>query len=164
MNVPLLPKSLLISLVGIMLIPAIAFASFHYVYPIDPDAIYTKHGKLKVEWVKFSEGINFTEYLAKEKHFDEDSLSADILVLRSYQDPQSSIHEHNQIIYSSAVLHQKVNCRNRTVSVEDLLMFSKTMGGGQLVKDLYDLDWGLGEASQGSIDEMKVTALCGFTS
>ena len=43
-------------------------------------------------------------------------------------------------------------------------MFSKSMSGGLLVKDLYDLDWDLGEASPGSIDEMKVTTLCGFTS
>ncbi len=158
------PKSLLICLVGIMCIPAIAYGSFHYIYPSDPSLVYTKHGKLNVEWVKFSENANFTEYLAKERHFDEDSLSADILVLRTYQEPQSSIHEHNQVIYSSVVLHQKVNCRNKTVSVEDLLMFSKSMSGGLLVKDLYDLDWDLGEASPGSIDEMKVTTLCGFTS
>jgi len=158
------PKSLLISLIGIMCIPAIAYGSFHYMYPVDPDAIHTKHGKLRVEWVKFSENSNFTEYLAKEKRFDEDSLSADILVLRNYQEPQSSIYEHSQVIYSSVVLHQKVNCRNRTVSVEDLLMFSKSMSGGQLVKDLYDLDWDLGVARSGSIDEMKVSALCGFTS
>ena len=39
-------------------------------------------------------------------------------------------------------------------------MFSKGLSKGSLVKDLYDLDWDLGEASPGSIDERKVSTLC----
>lgn len=159
-----LPISLLAIVTSILCIPAIAYGSFHYIYPMDPDAIYTKYGSLKVEWKKFSENDNFTEYLGKEKHFDEDSLTADILVLRSYHKPQTSIHENSKIIYSSAVMHQSVNCRSRTVSVQDLMMFSRPLSKGALVKDLYDLDWDLGEAKMGSIDEMKVATLCGFDS
>jgi hypothetical protein len=154
----------MITVMVIMSIPAIAFGSFQYIYPSDPDLAYTKHGELTVQWVKFSENDNFSEYLGKHRAFDEDSLTADILVLRSYQEPQSSIYKNNRVVYSSVVLHQTVNCRNRTVSVQDLLMFSKTLSRGSLVKDLYDLDWDLGEATPGSIDEMKVTTLCGFTS
>jgi hypothetical protein len=44
------------------------------------------------------------------------------------------------------------------------MMFSKGMSKGQLVKDLYDLDWDRGEARPGSIDEKKVATLCGFES
>ena len=155
-----IPLSLIAILGSILFIPAIAYGSFHYIYPADPDAVYTKHGLLKVEWGKFSENDNFTEYLGKEKHFDEDSLTADILVLRTYQGPQTSIHENSKLIYSSVVMHQSVNCRSRTVSVKDLMMFSKSLSKGSLVRDLYDLDWDLGEASPGSIDERKVRALC----
>ena len=157
-----LPVSLLITLTTLLCIPAIAFASFHYLYPSEPDAIYTKHGVLNVEWSKFSENEGFTEYLGKERHFDEESLTADILVLRSFQSPQTSIHENSKIIYSSVVMHQSVNCRSRTVSVQDLLMFSRSLSKGQLVKDLYNLDWDLGEAQSGSIDEKKVASLCDF--
>jgi hypothetical protein len=158
------PVSLLAIFISILCIPAIAYGSFHYLYPSDPDAVYTKHGKLKVEWRKISENKNFTEYIGGEKHFDEESLTADILVLRSYQKPQTSIHENSKIIYSSVVMHQLVNCRNRTVSVQDLLMFSKTLSKGGLVKDLYDLDWDLGAARPGTIDEVKVSTLCSFES
>jgi len=38
------------------------------------------------------------------------------------------------------------------------------MSKGQLVKDLYDLDWDRGEVRPGSIDEFKVITLCGFES
>jgi len=43
-------------------------------------------------------------------------------------------------------------------------MFSKPLSKGKLVKDLYDLDWDIGSAKPGSIDYMKVSSLCGFTS
>ncbi len=158
------PLSLFIILGVIISIPPIAYGSFHYMHPVDPDAVYTKYGLLKVEWRKFSENDNFTEYLGKEQYFDEDSLTADVLVLRSYQKPQTSIHENSKIIYSSAVMHQSVNCRNRTVSVKDLMMFSKSLSKGSLVKDLYDLDWDLGEAQPGTINEKKVSTFCGFDS
>jgi hypothetical protein len=158
------PVSLLVIMGSILCIPAIAYGSFHYMYPAEPDAVYTRHGKLKVEWSKFSENDRFTEYLGKERHFDEEALTADILVLRSYQESQTSVHENTKFIYSSVVMHQSVNCRNRTVSVKDLMMFSRTLSKGLLVKDLYDLDWDLGEAKPGSIDEKKVSVLCGFQS
>ena len=164
MKATLFPKSLVITLVGILCIPAIAYGSFHYAYPSDPYLVYTKHGKLNVEWVKFSEAEGFTEYDGKEKHFDEETLTADILVLRDYKEPQSSTYEHAKVIYSSTILHQTINCRNRTVSVEDLLMFSQNQTKGVLVKDLYDLGWDLGEAKSGTIDEQKVTSFCSFSS
>jgi len=158
------PIGLVIVLSAIFCIPAIAYGSFHYIYPMDPDAIYTKYGSLNIEWRKFSENDNFTEYLGKERYFDEDLITADILVLRSYQEPQTSIHKNSKVIYTSVVMHQSINCRNRTVSVKDLLMFSRGFSKGSLVKDLYDLDWDLGEAMPGSIDEMKVGTLCSFES
>jgi len=158
------PLSLLLILGLILSIPAIAYASFHYMYPADPDAIYTNHGPLNMEWRKFSQNENFTEYLARDTAFDEDSLTVDILVLRNYQSPQTIIHDNSKVVYSSVVTHQSVNCRKRTVYVQDLMMFSEGMSKGQLVKDLYDLDWDRGEARPGSIDEKKVVTLCGFES
>jgi len=158
------PLSLLLILGLILSIPAIAYASFHYMYPADPDAIYTNHGPLNMEWRKFSQNENFTEYLARDTAFDEDSLTVDILVLRNYQSPQTIIHDNSKVVYSSVVTHQSVNCRKRTVYIQDLMMFSKGMSKGQLVKDLYDLDWDRGEARPGSIDEKKVVTLCGFES
>jgi len=158
------PLSLLLILWLILSIPAIAYGSFHYMYPADPDAIYTNHGPLNMEWRKFSQNENFTEYLARDTAFDEDSLTVDILVLRNYQSPQTIIHDNSKVVYSSVVTHQSVNCRKRTVYVQDLMMFSKAMSKGQLVKDLYDLDWDRGEARPGSIDEKKVVTLCGFES
>ena len=159
-----LPISLLLVLGVVLCIPAIAYGSFHYMYPMDPDAVYTEYGPLKVEWRKFSENDSFTEYLGKERHFDEEAITADILVLRTYQEPQTSIHENSKVIYTSVVMHQSVNCRSRTVSVKDLLMFSRRLSKGSLVKDLYDLDWDLGKARPGSIDELKVSTLCSFVS
>lgn len=149
---------------AIFSIPAFAYASFHYFYPAEPDAVYTKHGPLKIKWEKFSKNTKFTEYLGKEKHFDADALTTEILVLHSYENLQTSIHENSKYIYSSVVIRQSVNCRNRTVSLKDMMMFSKTLSNGLLVKDLYDLDWDLGEASPGSIDEKKVATLCEFES
>jgi hypothetical protein len=159
-----IPVSLLVVLGTIMSIPAIAYASFRYMHPAEPDAVVIKYGKLSMEWRKLSENDNFTEYLAKERYFDEDSLTADILVMRSYQTPQTIIHENSKVVYSSVVTHQSVNCRKRSVYVQDLMMFSRAMSKGQLVKDLYDLDWDRGEARPGSIDEVKVNTLCGFES
>jgi hypothetical protein len=159
-----MPVSLLIILGTILSIPAIAYASLQYIDPADPDAFYTHYGKLKMEWKKISENDSFTEYLAQERYFDEDALTADILVMRSYHSPQTVIHENSKVIYSSVVTHQSVNCRKRTVYVQDLMMFSKGMSKGQLVKDLYDLDWDRGEVRPGSIDEFKVITLCGFES
>jgi hypothetical protein len=159
-----IPTSLITTLAAILFIPAIAYAAFHQMYPADPDAVYTNHGPLSMEWRKFSENDNFTEYLAREKTFDEDLLTVDILVLRNYQSPQTLIHDNSKLTYSSVVAHQSINCKKRTVYVQDLMMFSKGMSRGQLVKDLYDLDWDRGEARPGSIDEKKVVNLCGFLS
>ena len=159
-----IPISLLVTLVAILSIPAIAYGSFQYMYPADPDAVFTNHGSLNMEWRKFSQNDNFTEYLASDKAFDEDSLTADILVLRSYQSPQTTIHENSKVRYSSVVMHQSVNCRSRTVSIQDMMMFSKTLSKGSIVKDLYDLSWDLGEAQPGTISEKKVATLCGFGS
>jgi len=159
-----IPLSLVGIFVAILCIPAIAYASFHYIYPSEPDAVYTQYGKLKVGWRKFSENDHFTEYLGQAQQFDDDSLTADILVLRSYQNSKTIIHENARLTYRSVIMHQSVNCRSRTVSVQDLMMFSRSLSKGDLVKDLYDLDWDLGEASPGSIDEMKVVTLCGFSS
>ena len=159
-----IPKSLSISLIGILSIPAIAFASLQYIYPSDPDLAYTNHGKLTVEWVKFSENDNFTEYLGKDRTFDDETLVANILVMRNYQKPQSSIYEHEKVNYLSMVAHQTVNCRSRTVSIQDLMLFSNKLTKGSLVKDLYELGYEIGEAQPGTIDEKKVVTLCGFTS
>lgn len=163
-SIQFIPISLLVTLTAILSIPAIAYGSFHYMYPADPDAVYTNHGNLNMEWRKFSQNDNFTEYLARDTAFDEDSLTVDILVLRNYQSPQTIIHENSKLIYSSVVTHQSVNCRKRSVYVQDLMLFSKGMSKGQLVKDLYDLDWDRGEARPGTIDEKKVITLCGFES
>ncbi|QWD63376.1 surface-adhesin E family protein [Polynucleobacter sp. MWH-UH2A] len=158
------PVTLFLLFAAVFAVPAFAYASFQFFFPSDPDMVYTKYGPLKVGWNKFSENDNFTEYLGKVQHFDEDALTVEILVLRSYHNPQTSIHENAKYVYSSALMRQSVNCRNRTVSVQDLMMFSKTLSKGNLVKDLYDLDWDLGEARPGSIDERKVATLCGFDS
>lgn len=158
------PVSLLAIFAAVFAVPALAYASFQFFFPMEPDAVYSKYGPLKVQWNKFSENTNFTEYLSTEKHFDEEDLTAEILVLRSYEKPQVSIYENSKYIYSSVVMRQSVNCRNRTVSVQDIMMFSKTLSKGTLVKDLYDLDWDYGEARPGTIDERKVATLCGFNS
>lgn len=160
----LLPISLLLSLICIAAIPAIAYGSFRYIYQIDPDSIGSTYGPLKIDWQKFSENDSFTEYLGKDKYFDEESMRADILVMRTYQSTQTSIHENSKVIYRSVLMHQSVNCRNRTVSVQDLMMFSRAFTKGALVKDLYDLDWDLGEAKAGTIDEKKISTLCSFES
>ena len=159
-----MPNSLIFSLVGIMFIPAIAYASLHFVLPSSPDLIYTQHGKLKIEWVKLSENDEFTEYISKERHFEEDQLKGQILFLRDYKEPQVSIYEHNKVTYSSVVLHQTINCFNRTTSVDDILMFSKARAKGIMVKDLYDLEWESGEVKAGSMSEKKVSTLCSFNS
>lgn len=159
-----IPVSLLAILGGIMFIPAIAYASFQYMYPAEPDTVVIRYGKLNMEWKKLTENDKFTEYLSKERYLDEDSLTVDILVMRNYQTPQSIIHENSKVVYSSVVTHQSVNCRKRSVYVQDMMLFSRGMSKGQLVKDLYDLDWDRGEARPGSIDEAKVITLCGFDS
>lgn len=164
MNFKAIPHSLIFSLAGILFIPAIAYASLHFALPSSPDLIYTKHGKLKIEWEKLSENEEFTEYVSKERHFEEDQLKGQILFLRDYKEPQVSIYEHNKVTYSSVVLHQTINCFNRTTSVDDILMFSKGRAKGILVKDLYDLEWDSGEVKAGSLSEKKVSTLCSFNS
>ena len=158
-----LPKSLGISLIGILSIPAIAYASLQMIYPSDPDRLYTNHGKLTMEWVKFAEADNFTEYLSKERVFDEDAMVAEFLVLRNYKEPQNVIHDHSNLIYSSMVIHQNVNCWSKTVSIEDVMLFSKKFSKGSIVKDMYDLDYEIGEAKPDTIDDKKVIALCHFS-
>ena len=164
MKISIMPRSLLFSLIGVLCIPAIAYGSLHYMLPSSPDLIYTNHGKLKIEWVKLSENDEFTEYVSKEKHFEEDQLKGQILFLRDYKEPQVSIHEHNKVIYSSVVLHQTINCFNRTTTVDDMLMFSKSRAKGLMVKDLYDLEWDSGQVKAGSLSEKKVSSLCSFNS
>ena len=158
------PKSLMITLAVIMSIPAIAFGSLQYIDPSDPDLAYTNHGELTVKWVKLSETYNFTEYLGIDKTFDEETLVADILVMRNYQKPQSRIYEHEKVRYLSMVAHQTVNCRSRTVFTQDLMLFSKNFTKGNLVKDLYELDQEHGKEKPGTIGEKKVVELCGFSS
>jgi hypothetical protein len=164
MKPALIPRSLLFSLIGILFIPAIAYGSLHFMLPSSPDLIYTSHGKLKIEWVKLSENDEFTEYVSKEKHFEEDQQKGQILFLRDYKEPQVSIHEHNKVVYSSVVLHQTINCVNRTTTVDDILMFSKARAKGLMVKDLYDLEWDSGQVKAGSLSEKKVSSLCSFNS
>jgi hypothetical protein len=158
-----LSKSLAFSLIGILSIPAIAFASLQALYPSDPDHIYTKHGELTMEWIKFAEADNFTEYLSKEKVFDEDTMVTEFLVLRNYKEPQNIIHEHSNLIYSSMVIHQNVNCWSSTVSIEDIILFSKKFSKGPIVRDLYDLDYEIGEAKPDTIDDKKVKTMCHFS-
>lgn len=159
----LFPASLLISFMGIMGLPAIAYSAFHYVYLSDPDLVYTNHGKLKIEWQKFSENDSFTEYLSKKREVNDEEMKVEVLVMRSYAQPQSSLHERVRYVYSSVVMRQTVSCLSRVVSVQDLLMFSKALSGGGIVKDMYDLDWDMGEAREDSIDEMKVKELCNLS-
>ena len=163
-SIQFIPISLIVILAVILSIPAIAYASFQYIYPSEPDAIVTRHGNLKMEWKKLSENDNFTEYLAKDQELDEETLTADILVMRSYRKPQTTIHENSKIIYTSVVMHQSVNCRNRAISVQDLMMFSSSLTRGSLVKELYDLDWEFGEVKPGTINEKKVIFLCNYLS
>ena len=162
MKPTLIPKSLLFSLIGILCIPAIAFGSLQFMLPSDPDLIYTKHGKLKIEWEKLSENDEFTEYVSKERRIQEDMAMGEILVLRDYREPQVSIYENNKVVYSSVVLHQTINCFNRTTTVDDILMFSKARAKGIMVKDLYDLEWESGQVKAGSLSEKKVSSLCSF--
>lgn len=164
MNLLRAPKSLVVSMIAIMSLPAIAYGSLHFVMPSDPDKVYTNHGSKKIEWVKFSEANSFTEYIGVEKEFDEETLIANILVLRNYKEPQSSLYEHERVAYSSMIIHQAINCRSRSVSVQDVMLFSKNLSKGNLVKDLYDLDYEIGQARPGTIDEKKVTTLCSFNS
>lgn len=164
MKLVYIPKSLLLSLVGLLAIPAIAYGSLHFMIPISPDLIYTQHGKLRIEWQKFSENDEFTEYVSKERHFEADQLKGQILFLRDYKEPQVSIHDHNKITYSSVVIHQTINCFNRSTTVDDLLMFSKPRAKGIMVKDLYDLEWESGEVKVGTVSEKKVSSLCSFNS
>jgi hypothetical protein len=160
----LIPKSLLLTIISLLAIPAIAYGSFHYMHPADPDKVYTKHGKLKMEWSKFFEAERFTEYLAKDTVVDEEEMTAEILVMRSYNEPQSSLYDHERVVYSSVVLHQVINCRSRTVNILDMMIFSQPLTKGVLVKDLYDLDYEYGEARPGSIDEKKIHSICQFQS
>ena len=160
MNISIMPRSLLFSLIGVLCIPAIAYCSLHFILPSSPDLIYTQHGKLKIEWEKLSENDEFTEYVSKERHFEEDQLKGQVLFLRDYREPQVSIHEHNRVTYSSVVLHQTINCFSRTTSVDDILMFSKARAKGIMVKDLYDLEWESGEVKAGSMSERKISSLC----
>lgn len=157
------PTSLIASIAVIMGIPAIAYGSLQMALQASPDIVYTTHGDKKIEWAKLSEANSFTEYMGLDKKFDEETLTADILVLRSYHEPQSSLYEHERVSYSSMIIHQTINCRNRSVTVQDVLLFSKFLSKGRLVKDLYDLDYEIGEARAGTIDEKKVSELCSFT-
>lgn len=156
----LMPKSLVAVVLAVLSIPAIAYASFHYMYPSDLDIVYTKHGKLDMVWNKFAEADSFTEYLAKEKNIKDDGASIEILVLRNYKEPQSALHEHSRIVYSSAVIHQTINCRNNVVNIQDMMFFSQPLTKGIMVKDLYELDYDIGPAPEGSIDGKKVEQLC----
>lgn len=159
-----LPKSLLVTVLVILCIPALAYSAFQSLYPDDPNAVYTKHDQLKIEWHKFSVGENFTEYLAKERYFDEEALTADILVLRNFKEPQQSFYHHARVSYSSVIMHETVNCLNRTVTIQDIMMFSKPLTKGDLVNDLYDLDWDASEAQPGTVNYLKVTSFCRFAS
>jgi hypothetical protein len=157
------PLSLLLILGVILCIPAIAYASFHYIFPANPDHIYSSHGKLKMQWIKFAEAESFTEYLSKDRNIDDDAATVEVLVLRSYQNPQSVVHEHARVVYSSVVLHQVINCRNGVINIQDMMMFSQPFSKGSLVKDLYDLDYEIDQPRPGSIDSKKVMDLCKVT-
>ena len=159
-----LPKSVLITVFAILCIPALAYSTFQSFYPMEPDTVYTKHDQLKIEWQKFSAGENFTEYLAKERYFDEDALTADILVLRNFKEPQRLFYQHARVSYSSFITRETVNCRNRTVTIQDLMMFSKPLTKGELVNALYDLNWDTSEAQPNTMNYLKVTSFCRFAS
>jgi hypothetical protein len=159
-----IPKSLYAIVCAILCVPLLAWGSFHYFYPNDPDLVYSHHGKLNMEWEKFAQSNTFTEYLAKHRVFDDETLSAEILVLRNYKEPQTSFYDHDRVVYSSVVIHQLINCRSRTVNIQDMLLFSGPLSKGKIVKDVYDLDYDMGAVTQGSIDEMKVQTLCNISS
>jgi hypothetical protein len=160
----LLPKSLLLTLLGLLSLPAIGYASFHYMYPSNPDIVYTKHGKLSMVWNKFAEADTFTEYLAEKNNINEDDATVEVLVLRNYNEPQSDLHAHARLVYSSVVIHQVIHCRNRVVSIQDMMYFSQPFTKGMMVKDLYELDYDIGSAPEGSIDGKKVERLCSVSS
>lgn len=159
-----IPLTLMAVLIAIFSIPAIAWASFQHFYPSDPDLVYSSHGKLKMEWVKFAEAEDFTEYLARKHSSDEEAATVEILALRSYSQPQVDFRDHAKIVYSSVVLHQIINCRNGVVTIQDMMMFSQPYSKGVMVKDFYDLDSNIGPAVPGSIDGMKVSTLCDLAS
>ena len=162
MKFEIMPKSLLFSFIGILCIPAIAYGSLQFMLPSSPDLIYTSHGKLKIEWVKLSENDEFTEYVSKERNSDSDGLTVNVLVLRNYFEPQTEIMNNIPVTYSSAVLHETINCLNQKITDENIFVYSKNDAKGNLLRAIIGSDYEPIQATPGSVAERKVFELCSY--
>ena len=158
-----IPRSLLFTILGIISIPVLLIIPMNWSYRGDPDYVTTKHGKLQMEWMKLAESETFTEYISLVKSFDDEEMTVNILALRNYKKPQQGIYDHSRYVYSSAVMHQSIDCRNESVAIEDLILYAKRFTNGGIVKDVYDLDHETRRVSPGSILEKKIKAVCRFS-
>lgn len=157
-----IPLSFLSILVGLFSVPAICYGALQYFYPNQPDIVYSKQGNHYVVWNKLTNTTYYTEYVSKERNSDSDGLTVNVLVLRNYFEPQTEIMNNIPVTYSSAVLHETINCQNQKITDENIFVYSKNDAKGNLLRAIIGSDYEPIQATPGSVAERKVFELCSY--
>ena len=156
-----IPLSFLFILIGIMGIPAICYGTLQFFHPSQPDKIYSQQGSEKVEWTKLTYTDNYSEYISNYKNIDDDGMKVNILVLRNYFEPQTEIMKTFPVTYSSAVLHETINCNNHKITDENIFVYSENFAKGKLLRAMIDIQSESDIAEIGTVAHRKILTLCG---
>ena len=158
------PMSFIFILVGLFSVPAICYGTLQYLYPAQPDVIYSRQGSENVVWNKLTYTDNFSEYISKERNIDSEGMVIGVLVLRNFFQPKTEIMNNIPVTYLSAVLHETINCQSQKVTDENIFLYSKNDAKGELLRAIIDADYEPIQAKPNSVAERKVFELCGFNS
>jgi len=158
------PMSFILILVGLFSVPAICYGTLQYLYPTQPDVIYSRQGSENVVWNKLTYTDNFSEYISKERNIDSEGMVIGVLVLRNFFQPKTEIMNNIPVTYLSAVLHETINCQSQKVTDENIFLYSKNDAKGELLRAIIDAEYEPIQAKPNSVAERKVFELCGFNS
>jgi len=156
------PLSFLFILLGILGLPAICYGTLQYLQPSQPDKVFTQLGSEKVEWSRLTGSENYSEYIGKDRNIDEDGMVVNILVMRNFYEPQTEIMNNVPVTYSSKVLHEPINCRNKKIMDENVFVYSKNFAKGEVLRAIIGTEYEPVKVSEGTVGMRKVLELCSF--
>jgi len=156
------PFSFLLIVAGLFSVPAICYGTLQYFHPNQPDVIYSKQGSQNVVWNRLTDTSNFSEYISKERNIDTEGMKIGVLVLRNFFEPQTEIMNNIPVTYSSAVLHETINCQSQKITDENIFFYSKNDAKGELLRAIIGSEYEPVQAKPGSVAERKVFELCSY--
>lgn len=129
-------KSLYLTLVGILILPYLAYSTIQAIEPCDPDFVYVKEPSLfAAKWQKVASSENFSEYINPVKIEQNLDSTVEVVTMRNYYKTQSDNGDNKSIVYKSHVSYETVDCFNQTITVNKMYLLGGHFADGSLVEE-----------------------------